>query len=189
MKAKDLFESQEMLTPEQFKWCQQYVDMFSIRSDSEFWVKDQKIETKRLFLFVSNYYQDEEPLPDYIRFGHINIMSFVDCQLENFDIVPSSAKSITFKKDTEILSGSLKGLAKTLKSCERIEIPRSVKNGLLEVFKIQGMRELIYNGNKNGKNKSAIEQAVGIVNWHLNSDKDVFECQETLIEAKLGEFC
>lgn len=189
MKTQDLFETQEMLTPEQFKWCKAYIDAFSIRADSEFFTRDGKIETTRNFIFISNYFQDEEPLPDYIRFGKIRIISFADCQLENFDMVPTSAQTVTFKDGTDILSGSLKGLAKTLKECKRLEFPRSVKKGLLEVFKIDGMKEVIFNGNKNGSVKSKIEMALAIVNEHLKNGQDIFDCQEALIAAKLGAFC
>ena len=189
MKIQNLFENNEMLLPEQFKWCQDHVDMFNLHSDSEFFLKDGRIETKRLFLYIVDYYQDEDPLPKSVRFGNVNIMTFKDCQLENFDMLPSSSKSISFKEDTEIIPKTIKGLAKTLKSCERLEIPRSVQKGLLEVFKIKGMKEVIYNGNKNGKKQSAIEIAISIVNQHLRDNKDVFDCQEVLHDRGFGDFC
>ena len=116
-------------------------------------------------------------------------MSFTDCQLENFDILPSGANSVTFRQDSNILSGSLKGISKSLKKCNRLEINRTVKKGLLEVFSIDGMKEVIFNGNKNGSAKCHIELAIDIINKHLKEGGDVFDCQEALIEAGLKEYC
>jgi hypothetical protein len=196
MKIQNLFESHGKLVVQQIEWFKKYIDAFIYKYGDQanvgvdfYTVPDGKIETSRNFVIVSNYYQDQDPLPKNIRFGHIRIMTFSDCQLENFDILPTTAQSVTFKEDTEILSGSLKGISKTLKQCKRIEFPKSVKSGLLEAFKIEGMQELHCNGNKNSKKQSAIEIAVGIVNQHLKEGKDIFDCQEALHARRFGEFC
>lgn len=197
MRIQQLFEGKEPLSPAQIEWFKKYVDAFILRYGSsenvgtDFFteVSNGKIETSRNMVFVSNYYEDQDPLPKFIRFGNVRIMSFIDCQLETFDILPSTAQSVTFREDTEILSHSLKGMSKVLKRCKRIEFPRSVKNGLLEVFNIDGMKELVYNGNKNGRKQSALEIAVSIVNEHLRAEKDVFDCQEALINRGLGDYC
>ena len=197
MRVSTLFENQTPLTPEQITWFKMYVEeveAFIVRYGDgkkvggDFHSVNGKIETIRNFMFISNYYEDQDPLPEFIRFGKIRMMTFIDCQLETFDILPYSAQSITFRDGVDILSGSLKGISKTLKECERIEFPRTVKKGLLDLMLIKGLKNVVYNGNKNGSTKSSIELAVEIINTCLKEGKDIFECQEMLQDRKLEKF-
>lgn len=193
MKLNNLFEN-PTLSSDQISWLTKYIDAFNNESAArsaikEFYIANGKIETFRNFLFIENYYQDEDPLPEQVRFGHIPIMSFIDCQLENFDMLPSSAKSVTFRSSTEILPRSLKGISKTLKRCHQIEISSSVESGLLEAFKIEDMTKFVYNWGPNKTRQKPIEEAISIVNEYLKEGWDIFDCQDKLMDLNLGRFC
>ena len=185
MKLTSLFENTSEFTEEQVKWLIAHTDNYELRVP-EFTINNGKIDISANFCFIEDFEQDIDPLPESIRFGKVNLFYFKDCVLTNFDLFPNKAESIFLKEGTEVPS-SLKGLAKVLKQCKKLTINKSVKSGLLEAFKIRGLEAISYQPGKRETKKNLIEKAIKIVNTHLASG-DVFQCQEDLHEAGLGQF-
>lgn len=185
MKLQNLFEESNVLTDEQKEWLVAHTDNYDLRS-GEFLIKGGKIDVTANFCYVEEFDQGFDPLPDNIRFGNVRLFYYKNCVLTNFDLMPTTAQSVFFNADTEAPS-SLKGLSKVLKSCKKLTINKSVKSGLLEVFKIKGMEGVSYQPGKRETKKNAIEKAIKIVNTHLATG-DVFQCQEDLHTAGLGQF-
>lgn len=185
MKLLNLFEESSVLTDEQKDWLVAHTYNYDLRS-GEFLIKSGKIDVTANLCFVEEFDQGFDPLPDSIRFGNVRLFYYKNCTLTNFDLIPNKAESIFFLAGTEVPS-SLKGLAKVLKQCKKITLNRSVKSGLLEVFKIKGMEGVSYQPGKRETKKNAIEKAIKIVNTHLATG-DVFQCQEDLHTEGLGQF-
>ena len=185
MKLIDIFEESSIPTDDQKKWLIQHSSTYELRS-GEFLIKNGKIDVVSNFCYIEEVEQDFDKLPENIRFGNVRLFYYKNCTFTNFDLIPNKAESIFFLAGTEVPS-SLKGLAKVLKHCKRIKINKSVKSGLLEVFKIGGMESLGYDPSKRETKKNPIEKAIKIVNTHLATG-DVFQCQEDLHAAGLGQF-
>ena len=185
MKLIALFEESSILADDQKEWLVQHTDNYDLRS-GEFLIKNGKIDVIANFCYIEEVEQDIDELPENIRFGNVRLFYYKNCTLTNFDLIPNKAESIFFLAGTEVPS-SLKGLAKVLKQCKKITLNKSVKSGLLEVFKIHGIEALAYNPGKRETKKNPIEKAIKIVNTHLASG-DVFQCQEDLHAAGLGQF-
>ena len=185
MKLIALFEESSVLSDDQKKWLVQHTDNYDLRS-GEFLIKNGKIDVIANFCYVEEFEQEYDELPENIRFGNVRLFYYKNCTLTNFDLIPNKAESIFFLDGT-VIPSSLKGLAKVLKSCKKLTINKSVKSGLLEVFKIKGMEGVSYQPGKRETKKNAIEKAIKIVNTHLATG-DVFQCQEDLHAAGLGQF-
>lgn len=190
MKLNNLFEGfdRRALSEDQKTWVKMCLDAGSYKTDEDFYTIDGKIETTRTFLYVAQFEQDYDQLPEYIRFKYVqNFIIGKDSTITNFDIMPEESARVRFE-DGAGVPASLKGLSKNLKVCVEIELNRQVETGLLELFKIKHMAKVKYNGNKNSHKMCNIELAIDIINKHLKTG-DVFDCQEELHNAGLQDFC
>ena len=175
------------LSEEQKKWLLTFVHAADIKTNEEFGTFRGRIVTSRNFLHIHDFEQPYDKLPESVRFGKINIFILdSSVTLTDFDILPSESDHIEFKKGCSV-PWDLKGLAKVITSCKKITIPE-VRSGLLDLMLIKGLKNVVYNGNKNGSTKRSIEQAVEIINTCLKEGKDIFECQEMLQDRKLEKF-
>ncbi len=185
MKLISLFEESSVLTDEQKVWLVNHTDNYELHS-GEFLINNGKIDVTANFCYIEEFEDKYDELPSSIRFGNVRLFYFKNCILSDFTLMPTKAKSIFFLANTTAPE-SLKGLSKVLKQCEKLTINKSVKSGLLEVFKIKGLESISYQPGNRETKKNPIEKAIKIVNTHLATG-DVFQCQEDLHAAGLGHF-
>lgn len=81
---------------------------------------------------------------------------------------------------------SLHNVHKHIDFFERLSIPSSYKGPLLGILRIKDLRNTKnqLDSHSNTRTKAACE----IINKHLNSGKDILDCQEDLIDAGLTEY-
>ena len=93
------------------------------------------------------------------------------------DWAPKKVKTLSMRHNNFT---SLSNLDKNLKECEKIDLRGNpITSHILSVFKIHGLNNIAIDNLK----------VAHIVNKHLQSDdKDIFDCQEELIEAGLQDF-
>lgn len=175
------------LSEEQKKWLLTFVHAAEIKTDEEFGTFRGRIVTSRIFLHIHDFEQPWDKLPESVRFGKIKIFTLdKSVTLDNFDILPNESTHVEFKYGCSI-PRDLKGLSKALTKCERITLPE-VKTGLLELLKIDGLKGLELNKHGDDAN-SKFAAAFSIVQRHVRENKDIFDCQEALIDAGFKDFC
>ena len=173
------------LSEEQKKWLLSYVHAAEIKTNEEFGIFRGKIVTSRNFLHIQEFEEPYDKLPESVRFGKINIFMLEGTvTLDSFDILPSESDHIEFKRGCSIPQ-SLKGLSKNIVSCKKITIPE-VKSGLLELLKINGLKEVYINKANSGAKFSG---AMSIIRHHVANGLDIFDCQEMMYEQGFKEFC
>lgn len=173
------------LSEEQKKWLLTFVHAADINTDAEFGIFRGRIETSRAFIHIHDFEMPYDKLPESVRFGKIKIFILDESvTLDNFDILPSESDHIQFKRGCSIPS-NLKGLSKSIKSCKKITIPE-VNSGLLELMKIDGLKEVFLN---RASYNSKFSPAFAIVKHHVEQGLDIFDCQEALHDAGFKEFC
>ena len=119
----------------------------------------------------------------------------VNCKLKELDFFPTFIGTNIYIKSNEITS--FKGIQKKLKSFGTVagENGKSgiiiltgnpIKEGLISVLGIRGLKELVYTEPKNTDAKRVFE-AIKILNKIIVEGKDIFDAQDAFIEAGLKD--
>lgn len=111
------------------------------------------------------------------KFGEVSHLVLDDNSLSEYpDWGPKKVNTLLLRDNNFT---SLSKLDKNLHECQTIDLRGNpVSSSVLSVFKITGLKNVALDNSK----------VANIVNEHLETGKDIFDCQEALIDAGLQEF-
>lgn len=196
MKIASLFENLD-LSPEEIdkidKWLELHVSGYKHLHNS-FNFRNGLVNCSAHMLTIENFSQQYDEIPKSFKFGRVEYIGYVSCELINFDLLPEHATGI-YLNGCDELPTSFAGISKIVKSCETLTIPMLAMTDMHELFSIPRLKGIkcIDNSKLGFKPKRYSEdvkfgEACKIVNDCLSKGEHLFDCHIKLEEKGLDRF-
>lgn len=162
-------------------WLSDHSDAIFVSQPSSFSFKDGELSLHYTGRMVLNGVTDDN-LPPW-KWGAVGQLEFKeDCTFTDLTFLPRIVdSSLCFSQKM-----SLKGIHKRVEKCDTLMLSTRTTSGFLDVLKIKNLAGI-------GKQKSSFstedfDKAFSILVEHVDTSRDLLDCQSDLIDAGLGRF-
>lgn len=127
----------------------------------------------------------DEDLPPFKlgEMGHVICNQY--CSFSDLSWLPTSVDTLSFETASV---KSIKGLSKKCKYVDKLILSPLIKSGLLEVFRLNGLKTLSSFFLSTGRTGSDYERAYEIVSKGFEAKADALDVQSELLDTGLGRF-
>lgn len=182
-----LLETIKLPSPEQQKWIKAYIAAADILLKHQNLTigEDDRININAM-ITINELEQQYDEVPDYIRFGTSKYFGIANCTLTDLRIFPENATIISFFASSEM--PSFRGIHKIVKTCDNLGINKTFVNGLIDCYKIKGLKKIAFTDNPKYALPKQLQGAVQLTNNALKLETNIFAYQNQMKDAGFKDF-